>query len=333
MDSLILIVRCASDWLEELDEIKFNMRLLVHSDSTCKVYPFVFNFIYHLDRWLLVSMAVEGLISAKFPEKLEKFCTVERGRAVILLLTVLLVTINLHYFWSFQLGKMPDIATLPGLVCDFPSYSAQHSEEFQQLIWPIIEITVSEILPRIIILTCAVVMTYKIIRGRHNGSPSHQQWQEKFTMDFQAIARLKIVILIIAYMFVFLTLPKFGHIIFRYLKEKEIIDGLNGNGNSNETTEQLVDALCSNLEYLFLSWKFVIYFLVSRRFRYEFIHLFKCISCCQKLSFQYQKSNPYKKPLIRDSSSITNNTSMTFDQLSQGKPQENHVETSLITSL
>ena len=332
MDTIVLLVRCGDDFLREFDKIELNNQLLVFSDSTCRVYPFVFNFIFHLDRWLLVAMAIEGVLSVKYPNKVEKFCSLDRARAVILLLTVILVTVNLHYFWSFSLEHFD----YPGKKCDFPSYGHQHSEEFQEIIWPIMEILVSEIFPRTAVFACAIIMATKIYKGHHIGSKDHQAWQAKFTLDSRAIDQLKVLIMVISFIFVFLTLPKSGYLIFRYLEENGVIDIVNDMGFEDPSAiiDALVNAIFSNVDYMFFSLKFFVYIAVSRRFRYEFVCLFKCIACCRNISFRYQKERgSFSQPLVRDS---TYNSSLatTFDHLPQTVlGNDNGVQTSLITTV
>ncbi len=333
MDSLILIIRCGDEWLKELDKIELTNQVLVYSESTCRVVPFVFNFIFHLNRWLIVCVAVEGVISVKHPDKVEKFCTLDRGRAVMLLLTVLLVTVNLHYFWSFHLEKFTDTG-LPGKKCDFPSYGNQHSEEFQDVIWPVIEVLISEFLPRTVVFICAVIMAIKIARGHHVGNKEHQAWQAKFTLDSKAINQLKVLFMVVSFVYVFLTLPKFVYLIFKYLEENNYTDFVEEFDNS-QNTEELVHAVASFIDYMYLSMKLFVYLAFSRRFRCEFFCLFRCIHCCEKISFRYQKPghsvNSFTQPLVRDTSTFNSSLTTTLDHLNT---TENHaVQTSLITTV
>ena len=150
----------------------------VYSESICKVYPFVFNFLFHLSRWLIVAAAVEGFLSVKYPERLESLCNLDRARAVILLLTVLLVCVNMHFFWSYELVPLEDLH-IPELFCTFAKYGHQHSEEFQNIIWPMLDIIISDVLPYLIVIVCCFVMTVQICRGRHMGHKAFRDWQEK----------------------------------------------------------------------------------------------------------------------------------------------------------
>ena len=316
MDTIVLLVRCGDDFLREFDKIELNNQLLVFSDSTCRVYPFVFNFIFHLDRWLLVAMAIEGVLSVKYPNKVEKFCSVDRARAVILLLTVILVTVNLHYFWSFSLEHFD----YPGKKCDFPSYGHQHSEEFQEIIWPIMEILVSEIFPRTAVFACAIIMAVKIYKGHHVGSKEHQAWQAKFTLDSRAIDQLKVLIMVVSFIFVFLTLPKSGYLIFRYLEENGVIDIVNWHGVWRTHPQLLMPwsmpfspmwIICSSAS------SFSSTLLCREGFDTNSYVSSSAYACCRNISFRYQKQRgSFSQPLVRDS---TYNSSLatTFDHLPQ----------------
>lgn len=155
-------------------QVDLSSRLMVYSESICKVYPFVFNFIFHLSKWLIVAMTIEAFIGVRYPPRQAKLCSLERARAIILLLTVLLVCVNLHYFWSFELVPLTDFSLPPGLFCTFVKHGHQHSEEFQEIIWPIMDLLVAEVLPYVAIISCSIIMLVQIARGKHRGDKYHQ---------------------------------------------------------------------------------------------------------------------------------------------------------------
>ena len=325
MDLVVLYTRCGNEWLLHLANLDLSQKLMVYSESICKVYPFVFNFLFHLSRWLIVAAALEGFISVKYPERLESLCNLDRARAVILLLTVLLVCVNMHFFWSYELVPLEDVQ-ITELFCTFAKYGHQHSEEFQNIIWPMLDIIISDVLPYIIVIVCCVVMTVQICRGRHVGHKAFRDWQEKYTLDSAAINQSKVTLLIVAYFFVFLTLPKFGYGIFKYLMDSH---GIMEYSFELDAKITLAEAVVTMLEYFFLSCKFFVYLASSRRFRFEVISLFQRVPACRRLKFRLQKSNSCTRPLITDCSGTLN--SNRGDPPPQSQPQD--LETSLITSL
>ena len=277
VDLIVLYTRCGNEWLINMSHIDLSNRLMVYSESICKVYPFVFNFIFHLSRWLIVAMSVEAFISIKYPQNVVRMCTLERGRAVILLLTVLLVCVNLHYFWSFELVPLKNLSLPPGLFCTFAKHGHQHSEEFQEIIWPVLDLLVAEVIPYVTVIICCVIMVIQMVRGKHKGDEYHRQWQAKYTLDSLAIDQLKVTFLIVCICYVLLTLPHFGYVLFKYLVEKH---QLLESSFQLQAQEELAQAVCSTIEWFFLSSKFFLYLATSKRFRSEFVHLFRC--CCRR---------------------------------------------------
>lgn len=300
VDLIVLYTRCGNDWLAHVARVDLSNHLMVYSESICKVYPFVFNFLFHLSKWLIVAMTIEAFISIKYPQRTQKMCALERARAVILLLTVLLVCVNLHYFWSFELVPLKELALPPGLFCTFAKHGHQHSEEFQEIIWPIMDLLVAEILPYVTVITCSIIMAIQIARKKHLGDKHHQAWQAKFTLDSHAIEQFKFTFLMVGFFFILLTLPKFGYVIFKYLVERHALIEFTF---KLEAQQILAHSLCATLEYCFLSSKFFIYFATSKRFRKEFFLLFKC---CRKRRAVHSPSctNMQTRPLMQNGGTL-----------------------------
>ena len=289
-DVLLLYTRCGSDWLREVIYSNVSYILMVYSQSVCKVYPFTYNFLFHMSRWLLVAMAIEGFIATRYPQRALHMCTVQRAKAIMLLLTVLLVCVNVHYFWSFEVTQESG-----GLECTFSRYSRQYSEEFQTVIWPLIDLMVGELLPNVIIIICGVGMMVLTIRGNHRGSESHQRWRSRYTMDPHALDHLKRTFLLVCVFHVTLTMPNFAFIIFRYTMEQK------GPYYDDESKVELASAVCSMLQYIFLSCKVFLYMSSCPKFRTEIYRLMRC-GC------QHKVHNPevlVSQPLMNKESSTS----------------------------
>ncbi len=323
VDLVVLYTRCGNEWLIHMAQADLSKELMVYSESICKVYPFFFNFLFHLSRWLIVAASIEGFISIKYPEKRETLCTVERARAVILLQTVLLVCANIHFFWSYELVNMEE-TFIQGKVCTFAKYGHQSSEEFQNIIWPMFDLVISDILPYIIVITSSIVMFVQIVRGKHRGTRAYQEWEEKYTLDSNAITQSKVMLLIMGIYFVIQTLPKFCHGIFRYLLDSGILTYT----SKLDAQSDLAGAIVSALEYFFFSGKFLVYLCSIRRFRMEVVTLFRFLPACRRLRFRLQKSNSSTNPLIAEQSSLSVNNYSDHNQLT---PMD--ISASLITSL
>ena len=275
VDLLVLYTRCGNEWLRRVSHHDLSNVLMLSSESVCKVYPFVFNFLFHLSKWLMVCVAVEGLIGSRYPERVEHMCSLFRAKAIVLLLTVLLVCVNIHYFWSFELILIQEAGQY---FCTFAKHGHGHSELFQEVIWPVLDILVSEILPLFTIITCVCFMSREIYRGRHRGDSEHQIWRRRYQLHPAAMDQIKVCILVVCIHFVLLTLPKFLYVILNHFIDRYNLVEFSF---QLEAQQMLAKCICDTLEFIFLSTKFVLYFCSSTHFREQCYDLFcQCNSCC-----------------------------------------------------
>lgn len=261
-DSLLLFIRCGNDWCESI-YTNVSYMLMVQSQSVCKVYPFLYNFLFHFSRWLLVAAAIEGFMSTRYPHR--PLQTLPRAKATMLLLTVLLVCTNVHYFWSFEVMKQDN-----GLECGFSKYSGQCSEEFQNIVWPLLDMFIGDLLPDAIILGCAAAMLALYLRGAHRGSPAHQRWRSRYTMDPDALDQVKLMVMALGFAHILLTAPSFLAVCYRYSVQKR------RSTYQNETALELAGTLCSMVHYVFQGGKLFIYLAVCPKFRTEVRHRLRC---------------------------------------------------------
>ena len=273
-DIMILYVRCGNDWIRTLIGTDVSTMVLVKSEAICKVYPFAFNFMVHLSKWLLVAMTVECVLSVKYPWRVEQMCTVERARAVILLLTVLLVCVNIHYFWSFRLQNPSERNTIKSgdsLTCNFDEHGSQHSEEFQRIIWPLLEGLLTEIIPYIIIGGGCSFVLFSAIRGTHVGPSNYRAWQTKYLLDPGTLTQLKITSAVLGILYILLTSPKFIFLVIRFLVENDHVSVVYVEW---EKYFNPIHTWTNTLEYFYHSAKILLYISACRSFRTDLKHVF-----------------------------------------------------------
>ncbi|ELT88851.1 hypothetical protein CAPTEDRAFT_190663 [Capitella teleta] len=284
-DWFLLYTRCGNEWLLELTGKDISQTLMLYSQSICKVYPFVFNFILHLSKWLLVAVSIEGLIAMKYPQKALTMCTLSKAKAVIILLTVLLVCVNVHYFWTFELLNENGM-----LMCTFSKYDGQLSEEFVTDVWPVTEFLVAEALPIIVIAISAFLMIILTARGLHRGSAAHQVWRSRYTIDPPTENHLKRTYLIVSVSYVVFCLPS------------AVFAMVSPYYNSYETHDKILLAktLCEMLHYCLMSSKFFIYLVSCPRFRTVVVGLLRCGCCHDDAKDRARKQREHSKSSLID---------------------------------
>ena len=270
LDLIVLLIRCGNDWLRATTTYDLSQHLMVYSDIICKVYPFVFNATLHCSKWLLVAMAIEGAIATACPARVATACTLARAKAAILLLAVLLICVNMHYFWSYELVEIKDFGMFVK-TCTFTMYGHYASEMFVENVFPLINLLLSAILPEVFIFGCVVIMAVSIMKGRHRGDKKLREWQAKYLLDSESLDCLKVTFLVISLCYVILMLPTFTFTLFLQLVEKP---GYVRYTYKYDRQKNLALVFCSVSENVFLSFKFFVYVATLPRFRTHLGQLF-----------------------------------------------------------
>lgn len=289
VDLLVLYVLAGNVWVARLTDVNLKHTAMLSSNSLCKIYPFIADLLIHLSIWLTVAMVIETTVVVIKPAKLLRTCSLERSRAVILLIVVLLICVNAHCFWTFALVKV-DKTTIKEEVCTTARQGNHNSEEFRKIVWPIMDIVVADLLPYCVLFSCTVMLLTKRCRRRRQqrrqrrADPTDAADREleavwkSFSLDATSARQFQTSFLALALMHLVLLLSKLGNDIFHFLVDAEGLS-LVEYTLVLESKMLLSDAVCSTLLFVFVSCKFFVLLATCRRFREEFVAVMTCRSC------------------------------------------------------
>ena len=279
IDLIVLYMRCGNEWIMHMANYNVQEKAQLASNSVCKLYPFVINFALHLSIWLMVALATETTIVTLRPERLIRVCVSERAKAVILLIIVLLVCVNAHSFWTFNLieektGESPEPKMCTNL------RQGQANEEFRRVVWPIIDILVTDFFPYFTVFSCTVIMVTR--RVKHQG-PNHRDtlnvWKS-YQLDAPAAKDFQFTIIVLCVVYLLFMITKFALDIFLFLVEPGSLE-LVEYSLPFDAKIQLAKAISAVLHFSFLCCKFFVYVITSKRFREELRTMFTC-RCCRR---------------------------------------------------
>jgi hypothetical protein len=278
------------------------------SNSACKIYPFVSDFVLHLSIWLTVAMAIETAIVYMTPEKLMRVCKVERARNVFLFIIVLVVCVDVHYFWTFALIKVEKSELSEILCTTVKQGNSNSSDEFRDIIWPILDILISHFFPYFIIFSCTVIMITKRFRRKDQLKQMETTWKNN-SVDPSSAKQMQLAFIFLCLCYLVLLLPKFACDIFMFVKNTsqnyehmKLIDF----SLELEAKSLLADAICSTLLFVFHSFKFLPFVCVSSRFREELGKLLSCHQCRgESLSPEPHRAPTHQPLLCKNSNSFT----------------------------
>lgn len=275
IDLIVLYVKAGNDWVLHLTQYNVQRVAMFSSNSICKIFPFVTNFALHLGIWLLVAMATETTIVTLQRDKLLRACVVERARAVILLIIVLLVCINAHCFWTFAL-QADEKSGLPEDIICTNARQGHVNETFRRIVWPVIDMVVSNLFPFFTIFACTVIIITRRVRGKNFTREEQNVWKS-YKLDAAAAKDFQTSILVLCIFYLVLMMPKFACDIFLFLVDPNALALVEWSLKLDAKTT-LGQAICSLLYYSCLSLKFFVY-LTSRKFREELKYLLICQQC------------------------------------------------------
>lgn len=298
LDLFIVYTWCGNNWLQTVIHISVSDRLLLSSVSICKVYMFLFSAVLHMDRWMMVCLAVDLFVASKHPDRVSQMCTLSRTKSVILLVTVILVCINLHYFWTYEILNIrdlnPEVIQLENYTCAFVRQGIAHSEVFENVIWPVIDISLAQIMPLAIITMFTILTIIERVRGTALTDCNEENWRKKYLLYPNAMKQLKTSMLIVCILYI-LTLPK----LILDISQKDWRQAFGNNSDEAVPDEydislyarlELLHTVFSFLEYLFFTVKFYILFFVCRQFRVECFNICGQICRCNNNKTVSQKT-------------------------------------------
>ena len=195
-------------------------------------------------------------------------CTLTNAKAVVLLMTSLLICVSVHYFWSFE---KVTISFAPGgpreKWCTFTQNDLQQSVFFQEKLWPALDAAVGKLLPMGSLMVACVVMGVCMARGRHRGTADYRRWRQRYTLEPHGVEQLVWMCFNVSVTTVCLTVPLNAYLL---LKDASAIAVTEDNWELHDVME----TVGKQAEYCCFSLKILVYVASSSRFRRELCSVF-----------------------------------------------------------
>ncbi len=278
VDTVGLYILCGNEWQKHVTGLDVRQTAMFSSNSLCKIYPFTEGFLVHLSIWLIVALIIETTIVVLKVQKLLKVYVLERARAVILLIIVLLVCINAHCFWSFSLVKEEKKGLPEEVECsNFNRQGSYASEEFRKVVWPIMDILITNFFPYFVIFACTVILITRKVKRTDHSREAVNVWKT-YHLDGSSAREFQTTIVVLSVFYLVLMVPKFANDIFIFLVDR---NGLAMVDYSVPLDSKMILAkcICDFLHYMFISFKIFIFLSTSKKFRDEMCLLLTCQRC------------------------------------------------------
>ena len=283
MDTVKLYVECGNDWYKKVhDDLEnLSVEILLISNAVCKVYTFLYNLVIHASVWFMVAAGIEMTISMRYPLRIYRLCTRDKATSVILLISVLLISLNLHFFWTFGLTIPGDDPSIQIVLC---TYINELSNDFRDYIWPLIDFFVADLFP-LAVLTICVILTVPSIKNKGNNSEEMDTLLQKYFLDTKALHELKLSLFVVIIGNVLALLCRVAENGIQYLNTKGVLE--------MEYQEfELAKGILRTVYYIYLSHKIILFCLFCTKFRQDIKGLGKY--CFSPLCRQYKRTRSRK---------------------------------------
>ena len=220
------------------------------SSITCKFYKFLLYTSNDYCAWILVIVSVQRFIAVYSPFEAKILNTKQRAILCLSVLLFLLIAVNLHLFWTFDLRA--DTVS----VCDVSHKSHHH---FVTSVWPWVDFSVGSFVPFLILIVCNAMIIRKLVERHHD----HQKNMNvtKGT-EYIKITNMTVMLLTVTFVFLCLTSP----IVIYNIGEPYWLEGAD---DFLKARLELASAISHLLLYLNNAVNFLIYCVSGPAFRKE----------------------------------------------------------------
>lgn len=275
VDLVVLYIKCGGTWYRKVADSDLSERIMRFSDAMCKTYIFVFNVLLQLWPWLTVALCVELTIATRCPLKTYVMCTWERARAILLLITILLVCLNLNFFWTW--GKIDSGGCI---------YIEEFSTEFMNVIWPSIVMGVEHVLPLLAATVCFFVTTISLLRSSRAQVSRYERVLQNYFLDLQALQQLKHAALVVVLLFLVVKTFTVSYEILNFLDIRGVLRVPCQQLGHFMAKKYLLSVLRDTVLYCYLSLKFCVYFGFCASFRKQcYAHARRILCVCKKSKY------------------------------------------------
>ncbi|XP_059148856.1 uncharacterized protein LOC131936045 [Physella acuta] len=253
-DLIILLIRCGGAWYDTLMMVKLSQQIMNSSDAVCKTYMFAFTLIKHVSPWLTVAISVEMMIATRWPWKTYVMCTAERSRYVLMLITIIIVCLDINFFWTYG-------APVLEMGC---RYTEEFSEQFREWIWPALDNAVELVLPLVTVSVCFFLTATTMIRRPVAREHDMGAEMEKYFFELGTLRDFRTICLVVCLVFICLhTFQVIYHVInFLYMKGYLHMDCA-----AYRSFDETVLDIGTTLTYVFYGAKIYLYLALSSAFR------------------------------------------------------------------
>ena len=265
VDFLALIVSL----LREMINYCFSFDIVDLTDLSCKLQSWLTYNATGLSCWLLSVIAIDRLVSIKYPLWTKTHCTRTSAVMVAFIMTAIVLLLNSHMLWILNKSEIQFNSNYSNMSIALEVTCQATSRQFVVFwdrIWPICVLVLYSILPIICLITCNIFLLCKLVK-RNKKFPSVHRGKGKKAQSNGDLRSITIMLIAVCLFFIIVTIPVCVYVItlpFLYPSTPQ--------GVARQT---LAWSIAGLLLYSNHTFNFLIYCLAGSLFRQELIKAFQ----------------------------------------------------------
>ncbi|XP_013384156.1 uncharacterized protein LOC106154370 [Lingula anatina] len=220
----------------------------LESDLACAFHLFFLYSAICLSSWILSALTVERCIYVRLPYTAKFICNKRKAAIVVTVLTLLICAIYSHFLWTVKIMNVPNNRT-----CNIID------ESFRKWIFPWLDLSLSTLIPLVIISTSNGMIISTLVRSRF-----HNKYSNKAKSGNHAITSMTAMLISVSIGYCLTKMPIAIFLIFDHSVEEGDV-------------KDLVFSVLSVLEYFHHSINFLLYIVSGPRFRHETRAMFSVV--------------------------------------------------------
>lgn len=244
VDTCLLLTGLLRQWLM----FTFSVDVRNYHWLVCKLHIFLTYSAGTMSPWLLVAVTAQRTVAVTWPHRVNFLCSPRRRKVVLANVVLISCVFNAHLLFGMELNPL----------CDTSAYYAQ----FANFIHPWIDMSISSLLPSLILGLCNVILIFKV-----RDSVQHARTLfVNLANQKKIVSSMTLTLIVASATFLALTLPISVYLIwYSFVLE-----------DSTETevalvaSSELASAIVFMLWYFNSAANFLLYCASGNRFRREF---------------------------------------------------------------
>ena len=211
VDSLALIVSLLREMISHY--FSFDVRDL--TDLSCKLQSWLMYSTTGLSCWLLSVIAIDRLISIKYPLWAKTHCTRTLALIVAVAVIVVVMLLNSHLLWILNKDEIQFYSNFSNTTVILEVTCQATSLQFVVFwdrIWPICVLALYSFLPITCLITCNVILLCKLSK-RNKKFPSSTKGKGGKAQSIGDLRSITIMLIAVCLFFIIVTLPVCVYII------------------------------------------------------------------------------------------------------------------------